>query len=146
MDAIVELLENFFEELFHFSMGNLFRFSKEHNLSMPQMGALMQIYHKQTCAVSDVGCDMGISSAAASQMLERLVQQDYIQRSEDSVDRRIKNIVLTEKGLNLVKEGLKSKNERINELIQTLSIKEQELAISVFSILQKKIKEIKQKE
>ncbi len=70
------------------SMGTFLQFAKEHGVSMPQIGALFHIRSKGSCGVTDVGDDLGVTSAAASQMLERLVQNGLVQRREDPDDRR----------------------------------------------------------
>jgi len=117
MESTAILLNQMIEGLMHYSMRTMFRYVKDNNLSMPQFGTLMQIYHKHTCAVSDIGSEMGISNAAASQMLDRLVQQNYIERTEDPIDRRVKQINLTDKGLALVKEANMVKLHTLSKLI-----------------------------
>ena len=96
-DPFVASLWEWIEVFMRRSMSNFILYSKESGLSMSQIGALFQI-RRGASGVSDIGDDLGVTSAAASQMLERLVQQQLILRSEDPHDRRVKQIVLTEKG------------------------------------------------
>src|SRR4030065_2700496 len=86
-------------------MGNFFIFARENGLSMAQLGAMLHIFHKGACGVSDIGSDLGVTNSAASQMLERLVQQKIITRSEDPTDRRVKQIALTDKGRQILQES-----------------------------------------
>ena len=72
--------------------------SRESGLSMSQISALFHIHQADGSGVTDLGDHLGVTSAAASQMLERLVQQELILRTEDPDDRRVKQMVLTEKG------------------------------------------------
>ena len=66
------------------------RFMKQNGLSSPQINALMYIYHAGECQVSDIGALADASNAAASQLVERLVQQGLVDRREDPADRRTK--------------------------------------------------------
>ena len=86
----------------HNSMHNALRYSKEQGWSMSQIGALMIIHRKGTTAVSDIGDELGISNPAASQMIDRLVQDGLVLRTEHPDDRRVKQIKLTEKGFELI--------------------------------------------
>ena len=76
----------------HRSMHSLIHYIKKNDLSMSQIGALFQINHGKS-NVSELGEGLGITIAAASQMLERLVQQELILRTEDPEDRRVKKLV-----------------------------------------------------
>ena len=90
------------------SMHSFILYSKENSLSMSQIGALFQINHGRS-NVSDLSDGLGITNAAASQMLERLVQQELILRSEDPQDRRVKQFVLTGKGCRIMQESLQAR-------------------------------------
>ena len=89
----------------HRSIRHLLRYARENGLSMSQFGALLHIHRMGSSGVTDLGDHLGVTSAAASQMLERLVQQGLILRTEDPNDRRVKQIVLTDKGLRFFKKA-----------------------------------------
>ena len=74
---------------------------KQHGLSTPQIHALMYIFHAGECQISDIGNLADVSNAAASQLVERLVQQGLVDRREDPTDRRNKRVSLTEMGKKL---------------------------------------------
>lgn len=97
-DEIVDLLREWTEVFMHRSMSGFVCFAKDHGLSMSQVGALFHLSHRGICGVSDIAESLGVTSAAASQMLDRLVQQKFIIRSEDPNDRRSKQITLTQEG------------------------------------------------
>lgn len=125
----------------HRSMRSMLLYAKANGLSMSQLGALMHIF-KGTCGVSDIGDDLGISSAAASQMLERLVQQDLVTRSEDPRDRRVKQIVLTTHGKQVMEGSMRASREWLNELAASLSPAEQVQAVAALNILVAKANQI----
>jgi len=110
------------------SMGAFLQYAKEQGLSVPQIGALIHINSRVTCGVTDVGDDLGVTSAAASQMLERLVQSGLIERHEDPDDRRAKRIVLTERGHRLVLGIVEIRQRQFADLADRLSPHERHLA------------------
>ena len=72
-DPFVQTLHRWIEVFMRRSMRNFIRFAKDSNLSMSQLGALFHLHHAGSTGVTDLGEHLGVSSAAASQMLERLV-------------------------------------------------------------------------
>ncbi len=140
-DPFVSILQTWIEVFMRRSMHNFLRYSKESGLSMSQIGALFRI-HRGTKGVSDLGDDLDITKAAASQMLERLVQQKLILRTEDPHDRRSKHIVLTEKGCRTLRESMDARQEWLNDLAITLSTSEKEQIISALNILIEKAKQV----
>ena len=124
------------------SVHNMIFFVRENNLSMSQIGALFRIHHKGACGVSDIGDELGISSAAASQMLDRLVQQKLVARSEDPNDRRGKQIVLTDKGLAILHESMNARQAWLRKLAETLTPAETEQVVAALQILIAKTKQI----
>ena len=94
-------------------------FMKEKGLTMPQVHALMYIYHAGECRISEIGTLADSSVAAASQMAERLVQQGLIERNEDPANRRNKTLRLSEKGRALILESV-SANHVLAEKMASL--------------------------
>jgi DNA-binding MarR family transcriptional regulator len=140
-DSFVSILRTWIEVFMRRSMHNFLRYSKESGLSMSQIGALFHI-HRESLGVSGLGDHLGISKAAASQMLERLVQQKLILRTEDPQDRRSKRIVLTEKGCRTLHKSMDARQEWLNDLATTFSTSEKEQIISVLNILIEKAKQV----
>jgi DNA-binding MarR family transcriptional regulator len=81
-------------------------FMRQEGLSMPQVYVLMHLYHEGECQVSDIGTLMASSNAAASQLVERMVQQELVERIEDVHDRRVKRIRLSAPGEALFRKGI----------------------------------------
>lgn len=99
-------LKQFISLVFRIGMQNHYRFVKQQGLSMPQMMILYHIQRVGGCTVSDIGEEFGISSAAASQLIDRLVQQGYLVRKEKPQDRRIKETAVTEAGQRLIEASM----------------------------------------
>ena len=84
------------------SMGSWWRFARSTGLSMPQFSLLMQMYHRGACGMSGISERFEITPAAASQLVDKLVQSGFIVREEDPSDRRAKLLNLTAKGRDLI--------------------------------------------
>jgi DNA-binding MarR family transcriptional regulator len=125
-ELLVSTLQEAFSIFRQRMMGNFFVYAKDKGLTMAQFGAMIQIYHKGGCGVSDIGSDLGVTNSAASQMLERLVQLKLITRTEDPTDRRVKLIVLTDKGRQILHEGNLANRNWLEDLARTMNPAEQE--------------------
>jgi len=129
-------------------MQNYARYVKDSGFSMSQVSALFFIYRKGSSGVSDIGEEMGVTSAAASQMLDRLVQQGLISRSEDPHDRRLKMIVLTDKGrqtLDMFRGNVRARHGWVDELAAKLSPAEQDQVEAALKILIEKAGQLEER-
>jgi len=108
-DPFVATLEEWIKVTMHRSKRNFIHNARKSGLSMSQIGALLHIHHEGMCGVTELGNHLDVTSAAASQMLERLVQQGLILRTEDPEDRRVKQIVLTNKGNRILEDGIRAR-------------------------------------
>ena len=142
-EPFLATLKDWIEVFMRHSMRNFVHYSKASGLSMVQLIALARI-HKGAGGVSDLGEEMGVTSAAASQMLERLVQQNLILRSEDPADRRAKHIVLTEKGKLTLQESFNARQGWLDDLSATLSASEKEQVIAALNILITRTKQLEE--
>lgn len=109
-------------------------FMKQHGLSASQIHALMYIYHAGECQVSDIGALADASNAAASQLVERLVQQDLVERKEDPANRRMKIVQLTEKGKELIRGSIPS-SHFLTAIMAMLTTAQRETVQTAFGIL-----------
>lgn len=121
------------EIFMHRSMQGTIQYARENGLSMSMLGTLFHLNHQGQAGVSDLGQALGVSSAAASQMLDRLVEEGLIERVEDPQDRRMKRITLTEKGCRIFREGMRARMSWLKELGEVLSDHEK---VQVTSALQ----------
>lgn len=130
-----QVLHEWSEIFMRRSMNDLVYFTRQAGLSMSQLGALMRLYHGGACGVSNLGEHLGVSSAAASQMIERLVQQGLLERSEHPDDRRIKRIAVSAAGRQLIAEGVAARRQWMESLTHALTQEEQALIIEALKLL-----------
>ena len=133
-DPLTPVLQEWVGIIMRRTMHSSIIFLKQNDLTMSQIGALFQI-NRGKSNVSDLGGGLAISTAGASQMLERLVQQELILRSEDPQDRRVKKLLLTDKGRRIIEEITLSRQGWLRELVADLSPDEKEQIGAAIRIL-----------
>lgn len=143
-DPFLATMHQWIEISMRRSMRNFIHYARESGLSMSQFGVMFHLSRKRSSGVTDLGEHLGVTSAAASQLLERLVQQGLILRTEDPHDRRVKQIVLTDKGCQVLEEGIRARQDWLADLSANLSNAEKEQIIEAFNLLIDKTKNLGQ--
>ena len=133
--VFTEVIREWSEVFMQRSMRDFRRFMYETGLSFSQINILMRLYHGEKSGVSEIGEQMGVTSAAASQAIDRLVQLGLIERTEDPDDRRAKRLELTEIGLALVEKGIAVRSRWVEGLTEALTPEQQSLTISALTLL-----------
>jgi DNA-binding MarR family transcriptional regulator len=139
-DEVVDALREWTEVFMRRSMGAVVYVARQHELSMSQVGALFQLSHRGMSSVTNIGDKLGVTSAAASQMLDRLVQHGLVARSEDPNDRRAKQVVLTESGGRFVDEAMKARQRWFQSVAEEMSEKERRTVIAGLRIILDKVR------
>jgi DNA-binding MarR family transcriptional regulator len=96
---------------------------------MPQFSLLMQLHHRGNCGMSQVSERFEITPAAASQLVDKLVQSGLVHREEDPHDRRAKSLNLTPKGKELILKGIEDRYHWLEPLAERLT-SEQRLKVN----------------
>ena len=86
-----------------------------------------------------MAADMGISSPAVSQMLDRLVEMGLVTREENPLNRRQKQVALTAAGRTLLKEAEQVQKQWLQNVLNTLSREEAEHLQRAFSVLNERL-------
>jgi DNA-binding MarR family transcriptional regulator len=126
----------------HQSMHRTFHFAKQHHLSMSQLGAMMHLSRAGSCAVADISEDLGITSAAVSQMLDRLVVQGLVARTEDPSDRRSKRIELTARGTDTLHRAMAAREAWFRDLADSLGASERNEAAAALTMLTEQTRQL----
>lgn len=119
----------------HSAMGGFFHFAKDLGISPMHLGALMKMGREGANRVAQLGGDFGVTTAAASQMLDRLVALGLVTREEDPRDRRAKKIALTERGAKTVAQVSQARQGWFERVASRLTREELDKACEVFSML-----------
>ena len=141
-DPFLSTIHQWMEIFVHRSMRDYILYVRESGFSMSQLGALFHLHHKGSSDVTGMGDHLGVTSAAASQMLDRLVEQGLIQRTEDRSDRRVKRIALTEQGYQVLEAGIRARVAWLDDLREVLSEQEKAQVTSALAVLIKKTSQL----
>lgn len=139
---LIQIIRHFMDFAMHHSMRERAHFAKATGLSMPQFGILMQLHYRHNCGVSDLSERFDITSAAASQLVDKLVQSGLIQREEDPSDRRAKLLNLTEKGRQLIQQGIEERYRWVDQLVRKLTEEERKKVSEALQIMTQAAKEL----
>jgi DNA-binding MarR family transcriptional regulator len=132
-------LRRWMEVTFTRSMRDWMHYVKASGFSMPQFRLLMQLYYQGTsCGISQISDDMSVTNAAASQLVDKMVQAGLLERTEDPHDRRARMVTLSEKGRAFVKDGIEQRYLWVNDLAETLNDEERESIAQALTILTEK--------
>ena len=83
-----------------------------------------------------------ITPAATSQLVDKLVQGGLIQRVEDPHDRRAKLLSLTDKGRELIQQGIEERYRWVEELAEKLTAEERSQISDALNIMTEAAKEL----
>jgi DNA-binding MarR family transcriptional regulator len=132
---ISALIRQWMEAFFVRSMQDSKVFFKATGLSMPQFSIMMHLFYRGMRGVHDIGDRMEITSAAASQLIDRLVQAGLVERAESPDDRRVRRIALTDKGRALIEKGISERYRWVEGLVTGLTEDQKEAVLKVLPTL-----------
>ena len=111
------------------------RFMDEADLSPSQINALFRLHFGGMCGVSEIAGHLGVTDPAASQMVEKLVQRDMVERTEDPSDRRVKLLALTEVGREMIEQTIANRRQWMERLTREFNPEQQEMIAAALEML-----------
>ena len=130
-----DTVHKWMDTFMHRSMGGWARYIKGSGLSMSQFFILMHLRHNNQCGISDISERMETTNAAASQLVDKLVQSGLLERVEDPNDRRAKQVSLSSKGEKLIEKGINERYRWMDQLEAGLSAEEMDKVSEALEIL-----------
>ena len=109
---------------------------------MPQFSVMMQLHYKGACGMSQVSERFEITAAAASQLVDKLVQGGLIKRDEDPYDRRAKVLNITDKGRELIQRGIEERYRWVDQLGGKLTVEERAQVSDALNIMTRAAQEL----
>jgi DNA-binding MarR family transcriptional regulator len=137
-----QAIRSWMDVFMHRSMRGWGLYAKSTGLSMPQFSVLMQLHHKGVCGVSDISERFDVTNAAASQLVDKLVQSGFIKREEDPQDRRAKLLNLTDKGKGLIQQGIEERYRWVDQLAERLTMEERVHVSEALNIMTRAAQEL----
>lgn len=137
-----KIMHEFIDNSLHRSMGSYFQFGRNFNLSFSQLIILNKLHRGGPSSVSDISRMLDVSNSAVSQLLDKLVQAEYISRWEKPEDRRKKYHSITEKGILIVEKSNEARLSWVDSLQEKINAEEAEILMEALTIMVGKIKQL----
>ncbi|MDB4939662.1 MAG: DNA-binding transcriptional regulator, MarR family [Candidatus Doudnabacteria bacterium] len=142
-NKLKEQVQRFFEAMtsLHQAMGGRrHNFIKRFGLTHQQVEILYALGDRRILTVKEIAATMGVTSSAATQMVEGLQKIGILQRQTDPDDRRMVKVSLTVKGLKKFEEFKQAHAKHMEFILKALSNDERELLISLPDKMIKQLK------
>lgn len=114
---------------------------KKYNLSEGRLHVLMALWHSQRpLKAIEIAESLGVARATMTGLVDSLVEDGLVDKTDSDTDRRINSLRLSKKGNNFMKELIPDHFSRVREFAQILSKEE---ACVLTGLIQKLLKGIK---
>jgi DNA-binding MarR family transcriptional regulator len=111
------------------------------HLTLSQLKILMLLSRHGNVSGGELARLVGVGLATLSGMIDRLVAQDLVVRTEDQRDRRIRRIGLSRAGMQLIESIFVSGEAKMREVLSRLSVEELDLVAQAGRLLAKAAEE-----
>ena len=131
----LNLMESFGSIYLFRSLTGFLHYLKISGLSMQQAYALTYVFYNGPSPISALCEHMMVSAAATSQMVDRLEKQDLVKRMAEPGDRRVRNVVLTDKGNQFVEQSISARRAWVKDIPSGLSVEQQKQISAALKLL-----------
>ena len=131
----LKTVENWAKLYFFQSLTDFFNYLKHSELSLLQGYALTHLFFKGPIKISELCEHMMVSLGAASQMVDRLEKLGMVERIADPEDRRVRKVVVLDKGKKFVQENFAFSQSWLGEIPANINPEQEEQITATLSIL-----------
>ncbi len=131
----LETMENWSKLYFFQTLTDFFNYLKHSELSLLQAYALTHLFFKGPIKISELCEHMMVSPGAASQMVDRLEKLKMVTRIADPKDRRVRKILVLDKGEKFVQENFAFSQSWLSEIPANIDPEQEAQITAVLSML-----------
>ena len=131
----LETMENWAKLYFFQTLTDFFNYLKHSELSLLQAYALTHLFFKGPIKISELCEHMMVSPGAASQMVDRLEKLEMVARTADPKDRRVRKILVLDKGEKFVQENFAFSQSWLSEIPANIDPEQETQITDVLSML-----------
>lgn len=102
-------------------------------ITFPQFVVLEMLENRGELKMTDLAHALGVTTAAMTGIVDRLVRDGYIARAHDTEDRRIVNVKLTAKGSKMVREMMDNRKKITIKMFSGLTPEEREQYLNILT-------------
>jgi DNA-binding MarR family transcriptional regulator len=96
----------------------------ERDISLPHLEVIVTLKEEGTRHIAEIGEKLQIPKPQMTHLIDRLENLDIVQRRPDTSDRRIINVALTDKGIEIIEELDRIIKSSLREKLSSLSDEE----------------------
>lgn len=133
----LERFSNAFIPMMHFFHTIASEASKGADFSLAQYRVLMLVKHRGAMSINDLRNQLNIAQSTASEMVERLVQQNLLLREKDLSDKRITLFKLSKKAEKILERRRDLMLDSYRKILEPLSLDEQIELVEAFETILK---------
>jgi DNA-binding MarR family transcriptional regulator len=97
---------------------------KSEQVTTSQWKALILLSTKESFKMKDITEDLNIASSSATELIDRLIREQLVERDREAGDRRVVTVKLTDKGRSMIDEFKEIKRKFWTTLAEGLSEEE----------------------
>ncbi|UDI77624.1 MarR family transcriptional regulator [Staphylococcus taiwanensis] len=114
----------------------------KYGISMEQSNVLRLLSHYHALSISEITEKQGVNKAAVSRRIKKLMDSGFVelQKSNDKIDQRLKYVILTAKGRQYTEENNEIVSRIVSDMVEDLSSKDIEKALSVLYVIDERVK------
>jgi DNA-binding MarR family transcriptional regulator len=131
----LETVENWSKLYFFQSLTDFFNFLKHTELSLLQAYALAYLYFKGPIKITELCEHMMVSPGAASQLVDRLEKLEMVERIADPEDRRVRKVLVLDKGEKFMQENFRFSQRWLSEIPANINPEQEAQITAVLSLL-----------
>lgn len=114
----------------------------KYGISMEQSNVLRLLSHYHALSISEITEKQGVNKAPVSRRIKKLMDSGFVelQKSNDKIDQRLKYVILTAKGRQYTEENNEIVSRIVSDMVEDLSSKDIEKALSVLYVIDERVK------
>ena len=119
-----EFLSNVSEEIMHYATTHLIEGLIKDELSVNQYGVLKVLSENGDAPMSRLAESLRVTAPAITTMVDKLEENNYVERLRDDNDRRIVQVALTKKGMEVIKRVRESRKKFLSFILSKMTLNE----------------------
>ena len=144
LSQYVQRLAVSFPPIMHFFHHLAGQVSKLGAFSLAQYRVMMLVFHHGPMSISTLKNRLGIAQSTASEMVERLVQQDLLVRAMDKTDRRVTLFRPSPKAVRMLQKRKQNMLTVYQQMLEPLTGAEQAKLVQAFDVILQLTQKIKE--
>lgn len=129
------------EEIMHYATIHLMEGLLKDELSVNQYGILKVLSENGEVPMSKIAENLRVTAPAITMMVDKLEENNYVERLRDDNDRRVVQVALTKKGKEVIERARKYRKDFLNFILSKMTIEEKKMWSQIYEKIYRIIKD-----